>query len=175
MRRIGELPTRIAGSGLADRTAGASVEFALIAPLLIALTLGAIQLGLIFFASCELDRITDKAARDVMLGTALGQTASEFQAAVCANVAVLFNCNGLIVNLTPQGGCAAISTTPPVLTYDANGNLLTQLNYNPGMNGSIMVLQVMYQLPVIAGPLLSFANADGSVLVISTKVFANEP
>ena len=52
MRRIGELPTRIAGSGLADRTAGASVEFALIAPLLIALTLGAIQLGLIF-ASCS--------------------------------------------------------------------------------------------------------------------------
>ena len=38
-----------------------------------------------------------------------------------------------------------------------------------------MVLQVMYLLPVVSGPLFKFATSNGQVQLVSTLVFKNEP
>ena len=152
-----------------------AVEFALIAPLLIALTLGGIQVGIIYFADTELSRVTQKAAREVMVGGAHGLTAAKFQAALCANISVIFSCGNLLIGLSPQASLGAIVTTAPVITYDANGNITNAFPYNPGSPGQIMVLQVVYPLPVVSGPLFNFATANGQTILISTIVFANEP
>lgn len=165
---------RTARRWLADSAATAAVEFAMIAPLLIALTLGAIQLGLIFFGTSELERITQKSARNVMLGGAQGMSSGQFQSAVCANVVILFDCSGLMISLSPATSAAAPIATPQ-LTFDANGNVTNTFPFNPGASSSTMVLQVLYRLPVLAGPMFTFANSNGDILLTSTAVFVNEP
>ena len=50
-------------------------------------------------------------------------------------------------------------------------------NYNTGNPGDIVVVQVMYQWPVVLGPLsFTLANlSNGNRLLVSTAVFKNEP
>ena len=162
--------------GLVAHVAGSvAIEFAFLAPMVLALTIGGLQVGMVYFAQTELSRVTNAASRSVMLGGATGQTAAQFQTSLCANLAVIFSCSGLMVSLTPQPSYSSIGTTPPTLTYDANGKVTNSFPYNPGTYGDIMVLQVMYLLPVVSGPLFKFATSNGQVQLVSTLVFKNEP
>ena len=165
--RLRRLVTDVAGA--------AALEFAFLAPIVLALTFGGLQVGTIYFAQTELARVTNAASRNVMLGGATNQTAAQFQTSLCANLAVIFSCPSLMVSLTPQPSYSSIGTTPPTLTYDSNGNVTNSFPYDPGTYGDIMVLQVMYLLPVISGPLFKFSTSNGQVLLVSTLVFKNEP
>jgi len=159
-----------------DQIASVVVEFALVGPILIGIVLAIVQIGLIFFANSELARVTQAAARMALIGQAQSMTAAQFQSAACANLAALFSCNRLMVSLTPQTSCSTISTSTPTLSYDANGNVTTNFNFKPGSAGDIMVLQIMYDFPVIGGPLFNFVTeSNGSHLLTSTAVFVNEP
>ena len=63
------------------------------------------------------------------------------------------------------------STTVPLFgALTANG--FTQ---SFGQDGSIMVLQLAYQLPLPSGPMFSFASlSNGTRLIVATQVFINE-
>jgi len=52
-----------------------------------------------------------------------------------------------------------------------------QWSYSPGNPGDIVVVQVMYQWPVVLGPLgFNLSNVgNGNRLLVSTAVFKNEP
>ena len=130
---------------------------------------------MIYFADTELSRITQKAARNVMLGGASTMTQAQFKTSLCANIVVLFTCNNMLISLKPQTDFSSISTAPPALTFDVNGKVTNAFPYNAGANGNIMVLQVMYLLPVISGPLLNYGDNTGNALLVSTVVFVNEP
>ena len=166
-RRLRRLAANVRGS--------AAIEFAALAPLIIALTVGGMQVGAIYFAQTELARITNAASRNVMLGGAINQTAAQFQSSLCANLAAIFSCSGLMVSLTPQPSYSSIGTTPPTLTFDSHGAVTNVFPYDPGTYGDIMVLQVMYLLPVVSGPLFKFSTSSGQVFLVSTIVFKNEP
>lgn len=162
----------------ADRRGAAAVEFALIAPLFVGFLLALTQVAVVFFAKAELQEATEATARLVLTGQAAnsGMTAAQFGTTLCNNMPALFQCSGLMVSLAVQPSVGEITTSPPTLTYDAHGNLTTTLPFNLGTYGDIMVLQVMYQLPVVAGPLFHFSNqSNGKLLLIATTVFRNEP
>jgi len=113
--------------------------------------------------------------REVFTGNA-ASTEATFQTALCANLPVIIQCSGVMINLQPQASLSAVSTAPPALTYDGSGNVTNTFNYNPGTTNQVMVLQVMYQLPVVAGYLFDFASqSNGSILLVATYVFENEP
>ena len=61
--------------------------------------------------------------------------------------------------------------------FDANGNLLNATSFQVLPAPAQMLLIVMYQWPVIGGPLgLNFGNlGNGTYLLISTHVFMVEP
>jgi Flp pilus assembly protein TadG len=155
--------------------ASALIEFAMLSPIMIGLTLGAIQLGSIYFAEAELQRVTRLAERLVMIGGAASMTQDQFKAKFCANIAALLDCGKIYISLQPQAGCASIATAPPPLTYDADGNVTTAMPFNPGQSQSVMVLQVTYLEPVLGLPMLSFASTNGFIPLYSTFVFFNEP
>jgi Flp pilus assembly protein TadG len=168
---------------LLDVRATTAVEFALVAPLVIALILGAMQIAVIYLAKAELENAAEQAARLVMTnqapasGTA-GQTS--FQSTVCGYLPALFSCSGVMVDLQAQSISAsssdAVVMTPPTLTYGSNGQVTNSWNYNPGSPGQLEILRVMYQWPVVAGPLGLVFNdlANGTLLMSSTQVFQNE-
>ena len=72
---------------------------------------------------------------------------------------------------------ASASTTGPTLTFNSNGTVSNTWNYAPGTPGSIVVVQVMYQWPIVLGPLnFNLSNlANGNRLLVSTAVFKTEP
>ncbi len=166
--------------GFAGSTSGATaVEFALVAAPFMAMLMALFQTALVFFASRVLDETTEQASRYIMTGQAQQSSMSQagFKTWVCGQTFALFNCNNFMINVQAYSSFSAASTTTPTLTYDANGNVTNSWGYNTGNAGDIVVVQVMYQWPVVLGPLgfnLS-TQGNGNRLLVSTAVFKNEP
>jgi Flp pilus assembly protein TadG len=163
---------------LGDRTGSTAVEFALVAPIFVGLAMATLQSAVIWFAKTELQAATETAARLVFTRqSATYASQATFQTQLCNNLPALINCNNVVITLTPQVSISAVSTSPPPLTYSASGALTnTGTTFSPGVNGQVMVLQVFYQLPVVAGPLFDFATQpNGTLQLVSTVVFQNEP
>ena len=172
--------TRGLARAAADSRAVTAVEFAFVAPIILALMLGTIQVAVIYLAQAELETATEAAERLVLTNQAQAMTASTFKTALCGNLPALFTCANVMVDLTAMAGsstsCSAIAMAPPTLTYDGSGNVNNTWNFQPGTYGQVERLRVMYQWPVIAGPLgLVFSDlANGSLFMQATAVFQNE-
>jgi len=163
----------------ADQRAATAVEFALVAPLLIALLIAMIQTFLAFFAGQLLETVVSQSSRLILTGQAqaANMSQSDFANKVCAKVVILFNCSGLMIDVEAYGAFSAAVTGTPVLTFNAQGNVSNLWQYNPGGPGQIVVVRVMYQWPVIMGPLgFSLANLpNGNRLIMASAAFQNEP
>ena len=166
-----------------DIDATTAVEFAMVAPLVIALILGAMQIAVIYLAQAELENAAEQAARLVLTNQAPASGSAgqaSFQNAVCGYLPALFSCSNVMVDLEAQtvnaNSSDALTMTPPTLTYNSSGQVTNTWNYNPGSPGTLEILRVMYQWPVVAGPLgLVFSDlSNGTLLLSSTQVFQNE-
>ena len=173
----------LARRAAADVSAATAVEFALVAPMVIALILGTIQIAVIYLAQAELENAAEQAARLVLTNQATSGSAGQasFVNAVCGYLPALFTCSSVMVDLETQAVCPnssdALTMAPPTLTYNASGQVTNTWNYSPGSGGSLEILRVMYQWPVFAGPLgVVFSDlSNGTLLLTSTQVFQNEP
>jgi Flp pilus assembly protein TadG len=156
--------------------AATAVEFALVAPAFIALLYAILQTALVFFAQQALQTATLQAARQIMTGQAqaANMTQSQFQAAVCANSAGLFNCSGLYASVQTFTSFSNASMYNPI----SNGTFSSSnMPYSPGVSGDVEVVQVFYQWPVWPGPLgFTLANSGGNTdVLVATAAFRNEP
>jgi Flp pilus assembly protein TadG len=167
------------------RKGATAVEFALVATPFLALLVALFETALVFFASRVLDEVTEEASRYILTGQAqqANLTQAQFNNYICTStntaalVSALFNCNNLMVNVQNYTSFASASTGSPTLTFNANGAVANTWTYSPGAAGSIVVLQVMYQWPIVLGPLgFNLSNlSNGKRLLVSTAVFKNEP
>jgi Flp pilus assembly protein TadG len=119
----------------------AAVEFALVAPVFFALLFAIIETGVMFFASQQLETITQESARMILTGQA--QTASyteaQFQNYVCSQVPVpaLFTCGNIYVDVKsyPSATGTSCSTFSNVVInnqIDSSGNFINNMQYSPG-------------------------------------------
>lgn len=166
--------------GFVGSESGATaVEFALVAAPFMAMLMALFQTALVFFASRVLDETTEEASRYIMTGQAQQSSMSQsgFKNWVCTQTFALFNCSNFMINVQAYSSFSGASTTTPTLTYDANGNVNNTWGYNIGNPGDTVVVQVMYQWPVVLGPLgFNLSNlGNGNRLLVSTAVFKNEP
>ena len=166
-----------------DRQGMAMVEFAVIAPALLALLLAILYSMLIYLAQQMLETAAQSAGRLMLTGTVqtvqlanghVGMTASDFKNAICngfsgtdANgqaitvpslLPALLTCSRLTVNVVTASTYNAGSTATPTFTYDSNGVLTstgTGYSYQSGGSGKsrIVVLQLVYLWPTGKGPL----------------------
>ena len=163
----------------------AAVEFALVATPFIALLVAILQTVLVFFAQRVLDEVTEEASRYIMTGQAQtgSVTQSGFANYLCTSantsslVGALFTCSNIMINVQNYAAFASANTSTPTITYNPNGTVSNNWSYNAGNAGDIVVVQVMYQWPVVLGPLsFNLGNlSNGNRLLISTAVFKNEP
>jgi Flp pilus assembly protein TadG len=162
-----------------------AIEFALVAAPFLALLVALFETALVFFAGRVLDEVTEEASRYILTGQAQtsSMTQAGFQNYICtgtntaALVSALFNCSNLMINVESYNAFSSVSTSTPTLTYNANGTVSNTWTYSPGTPGSIVVVQVMYQWPIVLGPLaFNLSNlSNGDRLLISTAVFKTEP
>ena len=159
--------------------ASTAVEFAFVAAPFMALLVVMLQTALVFFAGRVLDETTEEASRYIMTGQAQtsGMSQSGFATWVCGQTFALFTCGNFMINVQNYSSFSSASTTTPTLTFNANGNVSNTWSYNTGNPGDIVVVQVMYQWPIVLGPLgFNLSNlSNGNRLLVSTAVFKNEP
>ena len=154
-----------------------AIEFALVAPIIIAIVLATLQVGVIFLAQAYLETVAEEGARLVLTNQAAnaGWTQDQFKQQICSNVKALFDCNNLIVSLQQAPASpAAIAAAAP--QFDSNGNLQGTMPYQVLAAPNTMMLVVMYQWTVIGGPLgLNFGSlGNGNYLLVSTQIFQVE-
>jgi Flp pilus assembly protein TadG len=173
-------PHRFVGArAFGCRRGVAAIEFGLVAAPLFALLIGILQIGVVFLAQQQLETAVEKSARTVLTGSVqkAGVTQAQFAAALCANLTVLFSCPQVMVDLRSAAAFSAANTSSPTFTYDADGNVSNTWSFETGSAGTVMVLRVMYQFPVVGGPLnVGLANlGNGKRLLMATAVFQVEP
>lgn len=157
----------------------AAVEFALISIPFFLLLFGIIELALIFLLSTTMDFATEKASRVIRTGELQqsgGGSAATFKQEICANLGWLEgDCTAnLAVDVRTYASFAAVSTPQPIVNnaFDPGA-----LQFSPGVQRSIVVVRAYYRWPFIT-PMISKAMqqlSDGSMLIMSTHAFRNEP
>jgi len=178
-------PRRSARAFFRSRQGATAVEFALVAAPFLALLVAIFQSALVFFAQRMLDEATEEASRYIMTGQAqtANMTQAQFANYLCTSsntatlVSALFTCNNIMVNVQNYNSFASANTTSPTLTFNAQGKVSNAWSYNTGNPGDIVVVQVMYQWPIVLGPLgMNLSNlSNGNRLIVSTAAFKNEP
>jgi Flp pilus assembly protein TadG len=173
------------GAFIKDGKGATAVEFALIATPFLALIAALIQTFLLFFAQSLLENAVRQSARQILTGQVQSADASMTQAAaiaafhqtVCNNANALFTCTGLMVDVEVANNWSSANTGMPTLTYDANGNVNNNWQFDPGNAGDIVVVRVMYLWPVFFGPIaFNLANQpNGTREIMASAAFQNEP
>ena len=158
------------------RRASAAIEFALLAPVFIALLFAIMEVALMFFATQVLETVTQESARYVLTGQAQagGLTQAQFDTYVCSQIPGLFTCANLKVNVQSY---PSFSSIPTGSVFDASGNFIGATNYCPGNAGDIVFVQLSYQWPLfVTGLGFNMANPGTSARWLSaTAAFRNEP
>lgn len=174
------LPARLARRFVRRQEGAAAVEFALVALPFLALTFAILETALVFFAGQTLEAAATDSARLIMTGQAQtgGFDEDAFKDEVCKRVYGLFDCqNGVYVNVKTysdfSSGATGVSTTP-IKDGDFDPS---DLQYDPGGPGDIVVVTLYYQWPIyvtLLGNNLDNLNG-GKRLLVATSVFRNEP
>jgi Flp pilus assembly protein TadG len=170
---------KLLASFLGNERGVAAIEFGFIALPFFAILLAIFQIGLIFLAANELETAVEKAARQLWTGQVqqAGTTQSQFISSICSNLPVFFTCAGVMADVQVASAFSSAVTSNPTLTYNSQGQVTNNWNFNTGTAGSILVLRVFYQFPVFLGPLgLNLANLpNGTHLLMASSVFQVEP
>jgi len=181
---------------LKERCEGlAAMEFAFVAPVLLLLTLGTMEVGMITFASTLLSSGLREASRFGMTGEepTSGTRKDEIVNIINANGAGVINITAANIETLIYPNFAQIGepepftdeSTPPNGKYDA-GEPYTDINCNNqwdpdmgraglGAGGEIVLYTVNYDLEMITGILDSMIGEDGKFPLSASVAVRNEP
>lgn len=158
--------------------AGATaVEFALLAPVLMYLLMGIVEISLMFFAAVNIDGAAIDAARRIRTGQAqtTGDAESDFSSAFCAALSGTIPCGSVFYDVRTVASFSSISLTTEI---DPDTGEPITYGFTAGASNDITVVRAMYFWS-FATPFIGqfFETVDGSNqrLLISTVVFQIEP
>ena len=162
-----------------DRSGASALEFALVAIPTILTLLAIFEVGIMYFATFNLESATAQGARLIRTGQAQSQNfdAGKFKTEVCKHVTAPITCAGLRLDVrhySSFGGAGSDLTNP----LDGNGNLKSNFAYDPGVGGDVVVVRAFFEWPLVAKlpKAISLGNMqNGDRLLVATAAFRNEP
>jgi len=169
---------------LRSNEGGVAIEFAIVMLPFFTMVMVIIQSAIVLLAGQVLQTAATNASRLILTGQAqtAGYNSTQFKAAICANLTVMFNCaNNLYIDVESFPSFTPISLSSPTNT---NGTLnTTSFGYSPGNPGDIVVVRLIYQWPIIAAGIGFCAatacglvnSAGNSNTLVATVAFRNEP
>ena len=162
-----------------DQAGASALEFAIVATPFILTLLAVFEVGLVYFATFDLESATAQGARLVRTGQAQTQgfNATQFKNEVCKFITAPITCAGLNLDVRHYSSFsnAGSNLTNPL---DANGNLKTNFSYDPGGAGDVVVVRAFYEWPLAAKlpKEIGLSNmSNGDRLLVATAAFRNEP
>lgn len=166
------------GQWLRDSRGATIIEFALVAPVFIAIIIAILEMALVYLAQAGLDTAAEAAGRLLMTGQAQqgNMSRSQFETAACEELPPFLQCDKLMIDVTTVANFSNANTGAPVLTYDKNENVTNSFSYSPGGQGAIVVVRLMYLWPTATAPLgFNISNETGNNrLLIATSVLKSE-
>jgi len=165
---------------VSTRQGATAVEFALIAPPFLAVLIAIFQVTIFLFAQQILQNAAVEAGRLFMTGQAqnAGTTQTQFASNdVCPMVQPVFTCSLLMINVQNYTDFANANASAPTLTFNAQGQVTNTWSYDTGTPGQVMVVQLIYQWPIISGPLgyVLPSLGNGHVEMMGVSAFRVEP
>jgi Flp pilus assembly protein TadG len=137
-----------------------AVEFALVAPILLATVIAILEISYYLFAQQTLQTAAVEFGRLFMTNQGPSQNSTvnasgQLQpgSSVCNIIQPLLNCASVMVNVIPYQNYSSADTSMPTLTYNGQGAVSNSWQYTPGSPGQVVVVQLVYQLTVLPGPL----------------------
>jgi len=170
LRRL--LPTRAARRFARHQDGAAAVEFALVALPFLALLFAILETAIVFFAGQTLEAAVTDAGRLIMTGQAQGFSQSDFKTQVCNRLAGgLFDCNSVYVNVQTYSSYAAINTASPISSGQFD---TTQMAYNAGAQGSIVVVTLYYEWPIYEAGIETKSGPPASAVKLKQMFMAHQ-
>lgn len=155
-----------------------AVEFALIAPLFLAMLIAMAELSLMFFSGQYLETAVQDSARLIMTGQA--QTASTAYTAdtfktnvVCPRLSLLLSCNSLSIDV--QNFPSGFTGANPGSLFDSSCNLKTSFAFNMGNPSDVVVIRAVYPWQMMAARFFNIACSGGTYWLQASAAFRNEP
>lgn len=159
-----------------DQEGTTAIEFSLLFIPYLLLTLGIIELSIMYASASLLEGATGSAARLIRTGQiqqSAGDPEEMFRNAICDYATVLIQCDDVVVEVLPLDSYTDYDDYAPV--YDEDGNLVSQ-GFDAGGSNDRMLIRVAYRYTMmtpLVGPLL--CGSDGGRLFMSTIVLQIEP
>ena len=163
-----------------DEDGNATIEFVIMFPLFIFLTLAGIEMGIIAVRQATLERAVDLTVRDIRLGTGTAPQHDDIKNLICDRAAMVPDCKANLrlemIPIDPEN-----YTPPPVVPdcTDASEEVNPVRQFTNGMDNELMILRACakfkpyYPLSGI-GKELTKDNA-GYAAVTATTAFVQEP
>lgn len=152
-----------------------AIEFSMLLFPYMLLTLGILELAIMFTSQSLLEGATSSASRMIRTGelqqSGAGDEEQVFRDALCNYAAVFINCENIVVEVKPLGSFFEDISA----NYDADGNIISD-GFDSGGSSDAMLIRTSYRysmLTPIVGPLIM--GPDSSTLFVSTIVLQTEP
>lgn len=169
----------IARRFLKDRRGATAVEFALVAPLLIALIFASIEAGWTMLQTIMLDRALDRTVRMLRIGQIPNPTQESVRAVVCQDAMVLANCDTSLtlefVKINngsgyPSDSARCINRSTPIRPV---------LQFDPGSRTDTVFVRACFVVspltPALGLGLALPKDETGALRIIAKSGFVNEP
>lgn len=151
-----------------------AIEFSMLLVPYLMISLGIIEISLMFASASLLEGATDAASRVIRTGQAQqsgGDPETVFRDELCGYAVILVSCDDMTIEAIRMDSYGEYAGA----TLDGDGNMVSQGFDVGGSNDKVLIrVSFRYQMVTpLVGPLLN--GADGSRLFISTIVLQTEP
>lgn len=159
------------------------LEAAIVFPAFIAVLIAILEICYFLFAQQTLQTAAVEMGRQFMTnqGPTQGSTVNasgqlQSGSSICNIIEPLLSCGSVIVNVQSSQDWASANTSMPSL-YDSNCNAVTSWNYAAPTPGQIVVIQLIYPLTIVTGPLgFALSSAcNGKMQVMGVTAIRVEP
>lgn len=161
-------------------TGAATIEFALVVPVVLTLLLSSVDYGVMMLRQVYLDRAVDMAAREVRLGRNIG-TPVEFRQTICNRTFMTPNCmQNLAVELRPVNTATWAGLNAPAQCVNRDADITPLLDFNPGLGAQELMLirACLVALPFIRlnGWVMGLPlDPSGRYALVARSAWVNEP
>lgn len=158
-----------------DRRATAAVEFAIVAPVFLAIAFSICEAGWLMARTIMQDSALNRVVRDLRLNENASISASEVRSRLCDHAVILLDCEtNTTVELVPLGGSGELPDDRAKCVHRG-----TVPAYTPGDRSEFMFVRICTSINPVA-PYLGLAVAlpneeTGAFGIVSKAAFVNEP
>jgi Flp pilus assembly protein TadG len=163
-----------------DRAGGVAIEYAILAPMFVAVLLSTFEVGWLVAKSNLLDRALDKTIRQIRIGSASAPTTqAAMKTMICNNLYVVTNCsNALTIEMTRITGPTDYPSNKATC-IDRGATVAPVVSFTSGARADIMYVRaclVTSAMTPYVGIALNFAKDSlGGYSIVSTSAYMNEP